>query len=184
MKRPSFIEGAGVALLLAVAAGIGLPGLTWLLGAGTAARALTALLALAYLIYLLGRSSERAGRAVVLVLWTLIAALLWISGLPLSIYLLAHLALAWLVRVLYFHPGPLAALADLGLTGAALVAAVGTYLHTESPALSVWCLFLVQALFVLIPVRARPGAADPQEDRFERAHRNAETAVRRLSADL
>ena len=180
MRHPSFLEVAGVALAVAMAAGLGQAALTLIMPAGTALRLLAALVSLAYLLYLLRRSPERAGRAVTMAAWTVSAGLLWLAALSLSLYLFAHLLLLWLARSLYFHQGPLAALADLGLTGLAGTAAVGAWLQSGSLFLAAWCLFLVQALFVLIP-RGRGSEPSPEPDRFERAHRSAESALRKLS---
>ena len=99
-----------------------------------------------------------------------------------------HIGLIWLVRSLYFYASVVSALTDLGLSGLALAAAVWAVTHTGSLFLAIWCFFLVQALFVAIPHalsgKAAPGiqpAAD-RDDRFERAHRAAEAAVRKLSS--
>lgn len=182
MKRPSFLEGTGVALVAALAASLGQAALGWALPTGTAARLLTLVIGTAYLLYLLYRSSERVGRVTTIALWSLATGLLWIAGLPLSLYLSAHLCLLWLARSLYFHQVPLAALADLGLTGLSLTAALGAWLHTGSLFLAVWCLFLIQALFVLIPSRSGHSFRMLEEDRFQRAHRSGEAAVRKLMA--
>jgi hypothetical protein len=180
MRYPSFLEGAGVALAAALTISLGQAALTLVMPAGTALRLLAALVSLAYLLYLLRRSPERVGRAVTVAAWTAAAGLLWLAAPSPSLYLSAHLVLLWLARSLYFHPGPLAALADLGLTGLAGTAAVGAWLHSGSLFLAVWCLFLGQALFVLIP-HVRGSDPSPQLDRFERAHRSAESALRKLS---
>lgn len=176
MRFPSFVEGVAVALVAAATAGLGLAALAWLLPAGTAVPALTSALAAAYLVYLLYRAPERIGRLVVLAVWCLVTALLWLSAAPASVHILVQAGLLSLIRALYFHAGPLGALADLGLTGLALTAALGAYLHTGSIVLAVWTLFLAQALFVLIPGRERRGATDADKDRFERAYREAEAA--------
>jgi hypothetical protein len=103
---------------------------------------------------------------------------------PLSLYLLSHLAMVSAARSLYFHQGPLAALADLALAGLGLIAALGAYLHTGSLFLSLWCLFLVQALFVFVPSRTGVASKDrgDEEEHFRRAHQAAEAAVQRLSS--
>lgn len=180
MRRPNFLEGAAVALIAALAGALTYAALAWALPAGTALRLLVAGLGLGYLIYLLGRCPTRAGRLATLALWFAAAAVLWLLSPPLPLYVAGHLGLPWLARSLHYHSGPLAALADLGLTGLGLTAAVGAYLHTGSPFLALWSLFLVQALFVFIPER---GAAPTGEvDRFQRAFQTAEAAVRKLSA--
>ena len=181
MKRPSFLEGAGLALAAALTSGLGLPALSWLLSPGDALALLLAALSLAYLRYLLVRTPQRAGRLVSLTVWLLVTGLLWILSASHPVQVLAHLGLLSLLRSLYFRAGPLAAVADLGLTGLALTAAIGAYLHTGSAFLTVWCLFLVLALWVLIPTSGRRRRQDPGDDPFERAHRSAELALRRLA---
>ncbi len=186
MTRPSFAEGVAVALAAALGGGALFAALAPWLGAAPALRLLAAGLGLAYVLYLLGRGERRAGRPTTLALWAAAALLLWLLPLGLPLYLLAHLGLVWLVRSLHFHAGPLAALADLALGGLALAAALWAAERTGSVALALWCLFLVQALFVAIP--ARPGgapaaAAGDGGRRFERAERSAHAALRRLSLD-
>ena len=50
--------------------------------------------------------------------------------------------------------------------------------------LSLWSFFLVQALFVAIPphLGRRSQSERGPEDTFQRAHRNAEQALRRLAS--
>jgi len=184
MKRPTFIEGAGLALVAALAGTLSYRGLDLVLPGAVALRLLVAGLGFGYLLYLLGRSRERVGRVTTLAIWLAAASLLWLLSTPFSLYLLVHLAMVWVARSLYFHQGPLAALADLGLTGLGLIAALGTYLHTGSLFLTLWCLFLVQALFVFIPSRAGVGSKNTGDEgeRFRRAHQAAEAAVQRLSS--
>jgi hypothetical protein len=93
----------------------------------------------------------------------------------------------WLNRSLYRYSSLLCALADLGLSALGLAAAIWAATHTGSLFLGIWCLFLVQALFVAIPSNmgrniAETSAGLGDEDRFRRAHRSAELAVRRLSS--
>jgi hypothetical protein len=182
MKRPSFLEGSALALAAAVAAGLGLPALSWLSSPGDALALLLAALSLAYLAYLLVRTPQRVGGPISLAVWLLLTGSLWLLDASLPTQVLAHLGLLSLLRALYFHSGPLGALADLGLTGLALTAALGAYLHTGSPFLTVWCLFLVLALWVLIPTRGSRRPQVPDDDPFERAHRSAELALRKSAA--
>ncbi|MGD2084494.1 MAG: hypothetical protein PVF91_16140 [Chromatiales bacterium] len=187
MTRPGFLEGAVVALAAAAGGTIAHTALVPLLSAPTGVRAVVALLGLAYLLYLLARTRERVGRVTTFAAWSLVATLAWMLDLPLGLYVLVHLGAVWLVRSLYFHARPLAALADLGLTALAVAAAAWAADRTGSLFLTLWCLFLVQALFVAIPQRIapRPGRAradDGAQEGFQRAHRAAESAVRRLSS--
>ena len=122
LSAPSFVEGVVVALVVALAGALTYSALSLALSGAEALRLTIAGLGLGYLLYLLGRSPERVGRIAVLVLWGTASGLLWVLSPSLSIYLLIHLAMIWMARSLYFHQRPLSALADLGLTGLALIA--------------------------------------------------------------
>lgn len=187
MNRPGFTEGVALALGVSVVAGVLFTVLGPVVGSATMLRLLIAASSLVYVIYLLVRSRERVGRITTLAAWLLAACVLWWLEPPLLFYVLAHVGFIWLVRSLYFHAGVLAALADLGLNGLALVAAVWATLQAGSLFLSLWCFFLVQALFTGIPKRIgrtppkrRPDPDD--EDRFQHAHRVAEGALRKLTS--
>jgi hypothetical protein len=187
MKQPTFPEGVAVAIaaslggsMLFTALGLVFPGAALL-------RLLIAGIGLAYVVYLLYRSPERVGRITVVAAWVLVAGVLWFTQPSLLLYLFVHLVAIWLIRSLYFYSSALSAVADLGLNGLGLAAAVWAITRTGSVFLGIWCFFLVQALFVLIPkrIRHRPAAAPPGhagEDRFQHAYRVAETAVRKLSS--
>ncbi|MGD8910278.1 MAG: hypothetical protein PVF13_02335 [Chromatiales bacterium] len=187
MKRPGFVEGVGVALAASVGGGVIFTVLATLFAGGFVLRMLIATLGLLYMLYLLRRSSERVGRITTLAVWLLAALGIWLLGLSLPLYLLAHLGLVWLVRCLYFHAGLIAAFADLGLVLFGLAAAVWAWLVTGSLGISLWCFFLVQALFALIPARlksktARNTPSAAEADPFQHAYRTAEAAVTKLSS--
>lgn len=186
MKQPSFLEGVAVALAASVAGSVLIAVLTPAFNAGAVIRLLIGGIGIAYVLYLLRRSPERVGRITLVFAWTVAAVGGWFWNPPLWLYLALHVGLVWLVRSLYFHSGALGALTDLGLSGFALAAAVWAMSHTGSPFLAIWCFFLVQALFVAIPndlnrsngKRHRPDG----EDRFQHAHRVAQSAIRQLSS--
>lgn len=186
MKRPTFFEGAGVALGASVVGGVLFSVLTALFAGGLVVRALVAVMGLVYVLYLLRRSNERVGRITTVAMWVIAATGIWLSGLSLALYVMAHLGVLWLIRSLYFHSSLIAALADLGLVALGFAAAVWAALETGHWFAGVWCFFLVQALFVFIPGslgrQSKTGAACADaEDRFQHAHRVAEAAVGRLS---
>lgn len=187
MNRPTFLEGALVALIASLGASILFAALGGVAASGGVLRLLIPGIGLAYVLYLLGRSAERVGRITTLAAWVLVAGAAWGLGLPLVLYLLVHVGLIWLVRSLYFHASLLAAGVDLGLSGLGLAAAVWAALYTGSVLPSVWCFFLVQALFVAIPPRlpgraSRPDSDADTEDRFGCAERAADAALRKLSS--
>ncbi|UCE89996.1 MAG: hypothetical protein JSW10_04010 [Pseudomonadota bacterium] len=186
-RQPTFIEGVAVAGVASLCGSAVFTALTSVLSASAALHVVIAGLALAYVIYLLRRSRERVGRITTLALWGLASLALWVMAMPLAFYLLAHIAMIWLIRSLYLYSSLFPALADLGLNALALAAALATALHSESILLSIWSFFLVQALFAAIPshLRTKCGnahAPEHDDDRFQHAHRIAESALRKLSS--
>lgn len=187
MKRPRFSEGVAVALVAALLGSMMLTVLPAIAGSDVTLRLPIAVLGLGYVLYLLIRSRESTGRVVTLTVWLLLSGIAWFAVADPLVYLAFHLGLIWLVRALYHQPGPLAALLDLGLNLLASIAGVWAFVHADSVFLGIWSFFLVQALFVVIPaadgrqVRI-DGDASTQPDRFQRAHRSAEAALRKLSA--
>jgi len=187
MKQPTFFEGVAVAVAASLLGSTLYSVFSSAFPAGAVLRLLIAGIGLAYVLYLLSRSRERVGRVTVVAGWTLVTGVTWFIEPPLLLFVLVQLGLIWLIRSLYFYSSVLSALADLGLNGLSLASAVWAAGQTGSVLLSLWCFFLVQALFVAIPTRLSRGnrktpAGPEKEDRFQRAHRAAETAVRKLSS--
>jgi hypothetical protein len=187
MKQPTFLEGIAVAIATSLAGSMLYSILDVVFPGVPVLRLLIAGLGLAYVVYLLYRSPERVGRITAVAAWVLVAGVLWFMQPSLLLYLFVHLVAIWLIRSLYFYSSALSAVTDLGLNGLGLTAATWAVARTGSVFLGIWCFFLVQALFVLIPksIRRRPAtgpAGHEHEDRFQHAYRAAETAVRKLSA--
>lgn len=184
MKRPTFFHGVVVALAIAVAAGAVFSALVPLLGAGTALRLIIPVMGLAYLICLFRRNAESTGRITTVALWFVVSAVTWLVAPPIPVYVLIHAGMLWLVRSLYFYSSAFPALLDLGLGALSVSAAVWAMTRSGSLFLAVWCFFLVQAVFVVIPQRLgmpAPGDADEIDDgAFERARRRADAALRQL----
>ena len=187
MKRPTFLEGVGVAIAASVAGGVLFTVLASIFAGGAVMKLMIAAIGLAYVIYLLRRSRERVGRVAVLTLWLVAAAALWLLSPALPLYLAMHVGMIWLIRSLYFYSSVLSSLADLGVNGLSIAAAIWAGLHTGSVFLSIWCFFLVQALFVAIPagmdkLGPKTEAGHYADDHFEQAHRAAEAALRKFSS--
>jgi len=187
MRRPGFLQGVGIALLAALLGEVLFVALSPLLGSLTALHMVIASASFGYIVYLLRSSGERLGRLTTLAAWLLgTVATAWI-GPPLLLYLLAHVGMIWLVRALYHYSSLLPAVADLGLNALAVAAVVWSTAQSGSLPLALWCFFLVQALFVLIPQRLGPvpvdaPAASVEADRFEQARQTAQVALRKLSS--
>ena len=187
MKRPNFFEGVVVGIIASIAASALFATLTLLFNPTNVLELIVTAISFAYIIYLLARSHEKTGRIVVLTAWSVIATLAWLLSLPLTLFVFVHVALMWLIRSLYFYSSILSALIDLGLTGLSLAVAIWAGIHTSSLFLSVWCFFLIQALFVAIPARMSRQSSTQcftpeREDPFECAHRSAEAALRKFSS--
>ena len=188
MKQPTFLEGVSVAIAASLAGSVLYTALNVVFPGVPVLRLLIAAIGLAYVVYLLSRSPERVGRITAAAAWLLVAVVLWFTKPPLLLYVCVHLGAIWLIRSMYFYSSALSALADLGLNGLSLAAAIWAVTRTGSVFLGIWCFFLVQALFVVIPksVNRKPGtglAGHENEDRFQHAHRVAEAAVRKLSSN-
>jgi len=183
MKRESFLRGVVVAFIFAVFSAVGFIALKPVFGATLLLQWLIAACAGLYIVYLLSRSNEKSGRLAVPALWALGTIVIWHTVPGLTLFLLAHVGMVWLVRSLYFHAGILSALLDLALCAAAVLAAVAAARSSHSVFLSVWSFFLVQALFVAIPTvvsSKAPVPATDSNDQFHRALATAEAALRRL----
>lgn len=192
MKRPTFLHGVGIALVLAFSGAALYAAVSPFTSSVGLLRLIVSGLALVYIVFLLTASPVRVGRFATFVLWLVAAAAASYLAPGLPAFLLAHVLLLWLVRSLYYRSGVLPAMLDAGLSGLALAAAAWAAISTGSLFLALWCFFLVQALFVAIPERMSAprnhgrrarGSASAVDDDFERAYRNAETAVRRLATD-
>ena len=186
MKTPGLLEGITVAIGASLGGGILAALLPIVLNDYTSSRILISVLVLGYLIYLLKRSNEHTGRVVMIAIWSIATLACLLLDTSLISFLLVQVASIWIVRSLYFHASVLPALLDLGLVTFGLVATAWAILQTGSAMTAIWCFFLSQSLFVLIPGFAnrhdKTGSFNPVEvDRFQSAHRVALDAVRKLS---
>jgi hypothetical protein len=183
-RMPSLGTGLAAALVLSACGAALLAALAPWLGSGTALRLGVAALGFGYALYLIARSGERVGRLTTLAGWLAVAGVVWLAGLPLAGYVLAHLGLVWLVRSLYYYSGLMPAIADLGLTALGAAFAAWAALRSDSAWLALWCFFFVQAFHATIPASLAHNspAQRPADDVFARAQRTAEAAVRRLSS--
>ena len=188
MKTPGFWPQVGYGLLLSATGAVLYAALGGLVGSTTLLRALVVILGAAYLALLLHGLRARIGVVVTLACWLAVTLLLFAFDPRLWAWLLAQVAMVWLVRCLYRYDSLAAAIADAALSGLALATAIATARYTHSVFLTLWSFFLVQALFVFIPgaraaVAPNDGGIDP-EDAFAHAHRTAENALRRLATRI
>lgn len=188
MKTPTFLHGVIAAAALAFVASAMIGTLTPFLGTGTVLRLAVPVVAAGYLLYFFRSSRQRTGRVVTWSLWTALAVVTWWAVPPLPFYLLVHIGAVWLVRSLYSYSGVIPALIDLGLCALSAFAFGWVFLRTGGAFLATWSFFLVQALWVAIPRQIEGGIEERNakhapaggNGRFERAHRQANEALRQL----
>jgi len=185
MSRPSFWREVGVGLALSIAGALAYHAIATIIGSALALRLVVAGLGIVYGVSLLRGLRARIGRLLAIAAWLVLDVALFVFDPPLLLWLAAQAFAIWLLRCWCCYGSFFAALADGALNLFALAAAMVAAVHSHSVFLALWSFFLVQALFVLIPETLRPRVAAAQsddEDRFDQAHRSAESALRRLTA--
>ena len=192
MKRPAFSEGIIVAILVSLTVTVVFTVLSSFFPTRWLLQALIAGVSFSYVCYLLIRSQEKTGRLTVIAVWGVITVVTWLFSPTMIITLFVHVSMIWLVRALYYYTSLLVALFDLGLTLFAMAAAIWTLMYTNSLFLSVWCFFLIQAVFVVFPSDLKPVSANKsnqtskqnssQDDVFEQAYLSAKSALKQISA--
>ena len=185
MKKATFFEGVGFALISSIVVAVIFTAMSHIFLNGTIFRLLIAGLSFSYLIYLFLRSNECTGKVTIISIWfaITIVSLMFVSSLLL--YITIQLFMIWIMRSLYFYNSVFSALTDLVLTGMSLLVAIWAMSVSGSIFLSFWCFFLMQALFVFIPknfaVKDKSEYVYPQnDDKFEHAYHAAEIAVSKL----
>ena len=197
MSRPKLSEGILVAIILSLVVTAIFTVMSAFFPTRWLLQILIAGLSFSYVVYLLIRSTEKVGKLTVVATWGFISILTWMFSPSIIVTLFVHIGLIWLVRALYFYTSLLIALFDLGLTLFAMASAIWTLSYTHSLFLSVWCFFLLQSLFVLLPTdlskrntakkldrsKERTTTCEKtKKDPFEQAHQAAQTALRQLTA--
>jgi uncharacterized membrane protein YuzA (DUF378 family) len=185
MKTITFPDGVLVALLTGLVGTVTFYGVSSVFGDNIAIRFIISGLTLVYILYLLRKSNERIGRVLIVTAWTVITFISWAIWIPPVLFVLTNLAMIWLTRSLYFYSSLFSSLADLGLTALSVVIALWAATHSNNLFLTIWCFFLTQALFVMIPssikTSKKPTVILNKEADFQHAYRVAESAIRKLS---
>ncbi len=181
--RPTFWQGVMVAVVLSLGGAVAHVGLGSVVGAAVGSQLLITGLSGGYIAWLLSRSRGRSGKISGAVIWWLAALAIWGFAPSQELFLFAHLGLIWLCRSVLSYRSVFAAGLDLLLHAVALSAAAWAAIQTNSLLITLWCFFLVQAFYALIPTSFKTPSvgATRAEDDFERAHRNAQGALQRLS---
>ena len=184
MSKPSFWRSVLLALAISVVGAVLHSVLAGVFGRALSLRLVVLVVALIYVLSLLYQSPLRSGRVVAVIAWLALSGLLLGFNPALSVWLILQTGFVWLLRGLQGYDSLISAGIDALLCAFALSAAVATAMHSQSLWLTLWTYFLVQALHVFVP--RRMAAADPVRpvpaNDFDSAFRNAEMALRRLSA--
>jgi hypothetical protein len=186
MKNLTFLNGVFVALISSFIGSLAYFILSSLFADNVVIRLVISGLSTAYIFYLLNKSNERLGRIIVVTIWSVITISTWLFWPPAAFFVLIHLVSIWLIRSLYFYSSLFSSLADLALIILGVAVAFWTASHTNSLFLTIWCFFLSQALFVMIPRSMKTSKTKTSINNsaadFQHAYRAAESAVRKLSS--
>jgi hypothetical protein len=149
-KYPSLLYGIGVAGALSVLSLCFGAVLTLIFFGALGINVLIGSLALLYIFNVLRTSRVKTGQSF---LGLLSIGVLGLGALlfPPGLYLLFSVAMLWLMRSLYSYSSLISALLDSMLCVLSLGAGLWGYAASGSIAAAVWCFFLLQALYVLIP---------------------------------
>ncbi len=207
MTRFSFIRSAIVGFLISLTTwALYLP-LSISLGTYSAIALSCSAATLAYLLFLLSNSESRFGRVTVVVLFCLSSMTLLLLSPPISVFALVNITFIWVARACYFHQRVLVALVDLVITTLSFAVAIAAAMQSQSVFIAFWCFFLLQSM--ILPAinygltwlssdrlssgrLGHAGNTDPahpqngcsKRDDFNRAHRQAEAALSRLTQKL
>ena len=187
MNKPSFFEGVLIALIASLAGSAGYFALSFIFSEESAVKLIVAGLTLAYLLYLFSRSRIKTGRFILITAWCFCMLALWLINPSLTLFIICQGLAIWLIRSWFFSSTLLSSLADFGLTAFSLATAFWACAQTGSLFLTLWCFFLIQALFAHITSGGKASKAAKTgvriyPDDFRRAYQNAEAAVRKLSS--
>lgn len=186
MTRPTLIQNLTAALVATVLTLLVKPFLHAAFSGPVAVKLTLALTTVLYAAYWLHHSRARAGK--ILALLTLMLA---VPGALLlntvTSQLIVLVTTLWGIRCLLYYSSPLSGLADLSLCLISLAGAYQAYVTSHSWVTAIWIFFLLQSLQALIPKRLghrKAASSGPADDRFNRAHAEAEAAIRQLSKGL
>lgn len=183
-ESSGFAEGAGVAFALSLMATLIYRGSTVFLRSGVSVATLFVFLLSLYALYLLKRSNRSAGKPTAVIAFIGLALLVNSLSLPFAMVAGVLLPAVWVLRCFFYRQGVIDSALDLGLSAAALIAAIVAATATQSIFISVWTFFIVQALHVSIPLLGEaPGRPTNPTQQFDCAYTSAETAIRQFYSE-
>lgn len=180
--KPSFAEGALVALCLSVLGSFAYISLSLFFISAVAAAFVLIIVGGAYLFYLIKRSHGKGGK--LLATLTVSTVMLLCALLPLSLtsMLLVFVTGVWVLRSLYFRQGFLDRVFDLLLNFLSLGAAATALIVSKSEFLAIWTFFIVQATHVYLPslTEQKLRTGTQASDGFRRAYEDAQSTLKRM----
>ncbi len=191
MKKITFSDGIWFALVTSFISSTAYFLLSSLFTDNLLIRLFISVISTGYIIYLLNKSNETIGRITVLAVWLLITVASWLTWPSAVLFVMINLISIWLIRSLYFYSSLFASVADLMLTLSSAAIAVWVASYTSSLFLTIWCFFLTQALFVMIPSlitrhkithqQQSFATQAEQQSKFQSAYQIADAAIKKLS---
>jgi hypothetical protein len=188
-RKPGFLGEATFGFVVSLVGAAVALSLSFAMPGSIVVRLIVAGLGLTLVLRAIGRSSEKTGRVVTVVVWLAVAAGITVVDVGLPVYVAVHLGLVWLARSLFCCSRLIEAGLDLGLTLLAISFGILAAVRTESVFLATWCFFLVLAFQASIPrVAARMTApagrelpaGDPNRG-FAEAFKAADEALHRIA---
>lgn len=152
MNDTNFKEGLIIAFGLSVFGSLFYSSTNLFIGNENQIYSTLSMVSLFYIVYLIIRSNSKTGRITAVSLWIVITISSWFAAIPFSIFIMLQLVIIWILRCLYFHSSIFSSIADLLLTIISFSAAIWAGFHSGSLFLALWSLFLIQSLFVFIPI--------------------------------
>ncbi len=184
MKSTTLLQHIGVALLLTILTAINREVFDLFFSPLVGTRLNLSFIVLIYLGLLAWQNRIPAGRVTLMAINATIILLCLILTTRLSILLWLYPLIIWINRSLLRYRSLTAVFVDMGLCLLGIGAALWTLHNGHGWAAAIWCLFLTQALHVMIPGRkmtSRAKSSSTSQDNFNRALRSAENALRELS---
>ncbi len=193
MTNLPFFRSVIIALLISAATAVLYLSVSLIFDQFTAIQLCTSAATLAYLVYLLGQTKVRFGRVSTIGVFLACTLLAWFISPSILLSAAFNVGFIWLVRAVYYHSSALVALADLVISIVTFTAAIAAAFQSHSIFLAFWSFFLAQAMIVpVLNYVFNKGNRDKDrsstsahvnctEQHFQRAYRNAESALRKLA---
>lgn len=185
MKRRSLIQNIGIAMLLTIIAAFAGFIFHQVIGWNEVVRLVMMVVTVVYLVYLIYQSRVRAGKLTLTIICLTISLFGFFFVEQSGFLLVIAAGMIWVVRSLLNYSSILPVITDLGLCIFSLAGAGWAFSISGSIGAAVWCFYLMQSLYCLIPQQygetKQVAAAEPSVDHFDHAYQSAEEAIRQIA---